>query len=120
MYSLLLQLITFASLAVIVYLMARAVPRVRDEEIGRTHAAGRFDALLSKLPLEKVDAWLNAFFEKTLRKTKVVVLKFDNLLNQYLNRVKRASGKQSERRREREDLFRNDEQNSGNGNGEHQ
>lgn len=88
MYSLLLQLITFSSLALLIYLMARAVPRVKDEEV-RVHAPGKFDALLKKLPLEKMDARLSSFSEKSLRKLRVVILKFDNMLQNYLKRVKR-------------------------------
>lgn len=96
MYNLILQLATFSSLAVIVYLMARAVPRVKDDG-APAHAPGAFDRLLSKLPLEAMDARLNSASEKVLRKLKVFVMKVDNLLNQYLKRVRKSGSEKRDR-----------------------
>ena len=104
MYSLVLQLILFSSLGVILYLMARAMPRL-DERKEVVHASGWFDRMLSRMPLAKVDAGVNSFLEKLLRKTRVIVLKVDNLLNQYLNQVKRGSAKKNGISNEKPQLF---------------
>ena len=92
MYDFILQLTFMGSLGTIVYLVARAVPRISDGEAHLT-PHGKFDAWLGSLPFEQVDAFLNTSLEKTLRKTKIGVLKVDNLLTTYLNKVKSASGK---------------------------
>lgn len=104
MYSLLLQLILFSSLGIILYLMARAMPRL-DERKEVVHASGWFDRVLSRMPLAKVDANVNSFLEKMLRKMKVIVLKVDNLLNQYLNRVRRDNAKKAMITEEKPQLF---------------
>ena len=104
MYSLILQLILFSSLGIILYLMARALPRL-DERKEVVHASGWFDRMLTRLPLAKVDAGVNSFLEKMLRKMKVIVLKVDNALNQYLNRVRRGNAKKAMAPEEKPQLF---------------
>ncbi len=91
MYDFLLQSTFFLSLGVIIYLLARAVPRVNESGEAH-HAPGFFDRLLTKLPLKEVDGWLNAFFEKFLRRLRVGLMKLDNLVNQYLKNFKKANG----------------------------
>ena len=91
MYDFLLQTSFFLSIGAILYLMARAVPRVSDAK-PETHAPGVFDKLLSKLPLGALDERLEVFFEKSLRRVKVLILKLDNLINRYLGRFKKNSG----------------------------
>jgi len=104
MYDFLLQTILFLSLGVVIYLMARAVPRVT--EIGEeVHAPGAFDRLLSKLPLREVDERLNVYFEKTLRRMKVFILKFDNALNEKLEKLRKMNGKNGAVSEEKNDLF---------------
>ncbi len=92
MYDLILQLVFMGGLGATVYLVARAVPRVPDGET-HLHPHGKFDAWLGSLPLEQVDAFLNSSLEKALRKAKIGVLKVDNLVTAYLNKVKSANGK---------------------------
>lgn len=88
MYDFLLQTSFFASLGLIVYVLARAVPRV-DESGELKHPAGRFDRMLSKLPLKEVDDKLDLVAEKALRRIKVAVLRLDNMINNYLVRFKK-------------------------------
>lgn len=90
MYSLILQLLLFSSLGTIILLLARALPRVSDES-GVVHPESFFDRLLRRLPLEKVDTFLNGVFEKLLRKLKVGVLKIDNVVSGYLARLRRTN-----------------------------
>lgn len=96
MYNFFLQTIAFVSLGAIIYLFARAIPRVNDsgeENIGKPSGLrSYFDRLGSRLPLSKIDAILNSFFEKFLRKSKVIVMKVDNLLNMYINKVRKVNG----------------------------
>ena len=102
MYDFLLQMSFFLSLAVILYLMARALPRVDD--VSETHhAPGSFDRLLSNLPLKKIDEWLDLFFEKFLRRIKIIVMKIDNSINQSLGRFKKSNGNGA--KEDKPDLF---------------
>lgn len=73
-----------------IYLIARAAPRVSDEAIGEIikHST-KFDKLFSFLQLEKIDPILHNFLEKLLRKIKLVLMKFDNIANNYLDKVKK-------------------------------
>lgn len=87
MYDFLLQTIFFVSLGVIIYMLARAVPRVTES--GETvHTTDIFDRILSRLPLSKIDARLNLLIEKFLRRVKVWILKIDNLVNKRLKNIK--------------------------------
>ncbi len=104
MYNLILQLFLFSSLGTIIFLFARAVPRVTDEKEA-VHPASFFDKILTRLPLATIDNAVNAFFEKTLRKSKVVVLKLDNIITGYLGRLKKTNGALKEGK----ELFNNTE-----------
>ena len=80
-----------ASLAVIIYLFARAMPRV-SESSGQNKGGDYIGELLNKLPLEKADAFVSMSMEKALRKFKVLVLKLDNLLTHHLRNLKPTVG----------------------------
>ena len=85
MYYFALQLFFVASMAFIIYLMARALPRV--EEIDNQPSAFNYiEGWLKKLPVDKIDKNLNKNMEKTLRKFRVVILKMDNFIHQHLNK----------------------------------
>lgn len=91
MYNFILQTIIMVSLGAVIYLFARAVPRV-DDSAPSKQSRDYIEELLNKLPLEKADAFLSALFEKTLRKLKVVILKLDNLLTKHLQNLKPTAG----------------------------
>ena len=78
MYNFVLQIIVFISLGVVVYMMARALPRVSDAEAPR--GPGWMDRLMKRVPTEKIDQNINSFLVKFLRKFKLVVLKLDNFI----------------------------------------
>ncbi len=82
-YSLLLEVIIFVSLGAMVLILARALPRVEDESMAarRERKLGEKSAIL---PLEKIDAAINVFLHKTLRKLKVFVMKIDNAISDKL------------------------------------
>ena len=88
MYNFILQIIVMLSLGVLIYLAARAVPRVSETEIKAASLGDHLDRWIKKLPLEKMDAWLSSQVEKFLRKFKVAVLKLDNLLTKHLSNLK--------------------------------
>jgi len=96
MYDFLLQTSLFLSLGVIIYLLARAVPRV-DEAGATIHSRGFFDRLLSRLPLKHIDERLTVLWEKFLRRAKVSILKLDNFINQKLGRLKKSEGSGAEK-----------------------
>ena len=79
MYELILQLVLMLSLAVVVYLMAIAIPRVKETEVKDNNNGS------TNLPLERLDDFLNSVKDKFLRRLKVLVMKADNLISRQLN-----------------------------------
>lgn len=76
------------SLGLIVYLFARAVPRITHDVPENAQPLSGFDHFVNKLPLEKIDRFLHSFFEKTLRKSRIVLMKIDNYINSHLKTLK--------------------------------
>lgn len=91
MYDFILQVIVMLSLGTAVYLIARAIPRV-SEAPAPAVKKNYFDELVKRIPFEKIDAFLNAAAAKILRRVKVFIMKVDNLITGYLNKIKPASG----------------------------
>ncbi len=105
MYNFILQLIVMVSLGAIIYLIARAVPRVTEIEAPSPRES-YFDKLMQKLPLEKADAFASLLFEKFLRKLKVVILRLENIVEKYSRKLKPA---ESSGAVERQSLFESPE-----------
>jgi len=89
MYDFIIHIALVVSLGVIIYLLARALPRVTDEH--GTLPPGLFDRLVDRLPLQRIDIAISAFLERLLRKGKVLVSKMDNSINSYIERVRKHS-----------------------------
>lgn len=89
MYDFIVHITLVGSMGIMIYLLARALPRVTEDE--GVMPAGVFDRLVEKLPLQRIDLMISAFFEKVLRKMKVLVSKFDNMINGYLAQVRKHS-----------------------------
>ena len=85
-----LQTLIMLALGVIIYLMAVALPRVSDEE---TNAPGKTSRTM--IYIEKADEFFQGFWEKTLRRIRVWLLRLDNFITKKLNRFKREAGKES-------------------------
>ena len=83
MQSLFLELTLLVSLAVIVYLMSAAIPRIEDEKKEDDGGSKR-----SSLPLDKLDEVLLKAKDKFLHKMKVLVMKADNLISKQLKSKK--------------------------------
>jgi len=94
MFSLIVQIALMASLAVIVYMLARALPRVVEESVEQ-EPQNAMDRFVRRIPLEKLDIAIQNFFINLLRKTRLLVSKFDNLLNEYIRSLKKTSIAQS-------------------------
>lgn len=83
--------ILMLSLGTILYLIVRSLPRIHDEpDSGSDLYLSRWAA--SEIP-EKVDAALNSFLSKFLRKAKVFLLKVDNFLTHRLKKLTVQDGK---------------------------
>lgn len=106
MYSFILQIVIMLSLGMIIYLMARAVPRVGDEI---SKPAVKFDRWLGSLRLEKLDVIFGNFLEKLLRNIKLFLMKLDNLTNNYLDKIKQTklNGNGQKNKEEKPTLFDN-------------
>lgn len=104
MYNFILQIFIMVSLGVMIYLIARATPRVGDiEDIFKKQFFGDFDKLIAKIPISKIDFVLSAWIEKILRKIKLILMKWDNLASEHLNRIKKSNG--NGEKEERQTLF---------------
>lgn len=108
MYNFILQTIIMASLGAMVYLIARAAPRVGDNEeiFGKFSYTGRLDRLIAKIPFDKIDSTLSIFFEKFLRKLRLFLLKWDNLLSEHIKKIKKINGNDFQKE-EKQNLFEN-------------
>ncbi len=93
MADLILQLILFSSFAVIVYLMAIAVPRVKDDELNVTTSKAA-----SILPLDRMDAFLNAWKEKILRRLRIYLMKAERSVTSQIHKSREVYEKGREKR----------------------
>ncbi len=84
MIQFILTTVLMVSLGTILYLVARSLPRIEEEQPADGTLLERWAA--SEIP-EKVDAAFNGFLMKFLRKLKVVLLKIDNYLTDHLKKI---------------------------------
>ncbi|MBI2594981.1 MAG: hypothetical protein HYW38_01845 [Candidatus Colwellbacteria bacterium] len=97
MADLILQLIFFSSFAIIVYLMAVAVPRVKDDDL--TANGGKASSIL---PLERMDAFLNSWKEKILRRLRIYLMRAERGVTNQLDKSREVYRKERQKKR----LFR--------------
>ena len=92
MYNFILQILIMLSLWAIIYLIARAAPRVGDieESFKKETFHQKLDKLIAKVPFEKMDVFFTVNLEKTLRKIKLLLMKWDNLLTNHLRKLKKS------------------------------
>ncbi len=91
MYNFILQTIVMLGMAAIIYLFARAMPRVSESSV-QSKGGDYIEELLNKIPFEKADAFVSMLIEKALRNLKVVILKLDNLVTKHLRNLKPTVG----------------------------
>lgn len=89
LYSSILQIIILTGVGIIVLVLARALPRIEDEkEGGIIHKKNNIlTNLFSRISLDKIDNSINHIFHKTLRKTKIIIMKIDNLITNKLKNI---------------------------------
>ena len=90
--SFVFEIILMASLGAMIYLVARAVPRVNDTVLdegsinkGLGERLGKF---INSLPIEKADLTISRILERVLRNLKLLVMRVDNKLSQHLTKFK--------------------------------
>jgi len=92
MYNFILQILIMFSLGAIIYLIARVAPRVGDieESFKKEIFHQKLDKLIARVPSEKMDVFFIVNLEKTLRKMKLLLMKWDNLLTNHLRKLKKS------------------------------
>ena len=90
MIKFILQIIVFSSLGLVIYMIARAIPRV-PEEVAMPRRSSWVDRLMAKIPMAAIDERLNSFVAKLLRKFRVVVMKTDNFINDRLGKLSKKT-----------------------------
>jgi hypothetical protein len=107
MYNFILQTIFMVSLGVIIYLVARTLPRISESATKTPPQQNYFDLMMRRVRLEKADALVNMFLEKLIRKSKVFVMKLDNFLNTHLKSLRPGDASQ---KGERPNIFEKKEE----------
>lgn len=92
MLQFILTNILMISMGAMVYLFVRSLPRIAEEPdtASRKNLVDRLIA--SEIP-EKLDAVFNGFLAKFLRRFRVVLLRIDNALTEWLKKVKNGEDK---------------------------
>lgn len=93
MTEILLQSFIVIGLGIMIYLVARALPRIDDNDL-EAPARRAGDNRLT-LYLEKIDVWLKSFLEKFLRRLRLVIFKVDNALSERLKKLKGTPSKET-------------------------
>lgn len=91
MLTLIFETLFFLGLGTMIYLVARALPRIGDD-VASAPVANPLDRFLAKIPTERWDEISGRVLEKFLRRTRLVILRLDNFLGKSLERVKRVNG----------------------------
>lgn len=103
MYDFILRMAVMVGLGAMIYLVARAAPRVSEETV--KDETGKGNRLFGHQKIEKLDVFLSNFLEKMLRKFKLVLMKLDNFLNNYLDKVKGGKSGNGQKDEEKPTLF---------------
>jgi len=88
MFKFILDIVVVISLGVVLYLLARTLPRI--SEVADDTLESRIRTHRLSMYVERMDEWVKAFFEKFLRRAKVWILKLDNTVSERLNRSKKG------------------------------
>lgn len=91
MYNFIVQIIFVASLAIIIFLFARGLPRIVDDTEDASLKFDAIDKFAEKIPLERFDNVIHVALEKWLRKIHLLILRFDSSVNRYLEQLKKYS-----------------------------
>ncbi|MCL4403943.1 hypothetical protein M1432_01180 [Patescibacteria group bacterium] len=89
MVHFILQTVIFLALGAMVYLLAAALPRVGESEENGPGETSRFMAYI-----ERADEVFQGFWEKSLRRVRVWLLRLDNLITKRLGRFRKEIPKE--------------------------
>ncbi len=92
MLEFIFSLILMLCLGAVLYIMVRALPRLEEAPEGEDRK-GAFERWAHSEFPEKIDAALNSFTLKSLRRAKVFVLKIDNSIAKGLRKVQPAENR---------------------------
>ena|SRR3989338_2070444 len=94
-FQFIFEIIAIVSLAVIIYVVSRGIPRVKGEEnvFPEFHM---FDRVVSRMPLQKFDAFLERTIKKFLRKFKINLMKVDHVVSARLQKGESSALKEGE------------------------
>lgn len=93
-------------LGIMIYLIARAAPKVGDDIADDIKGQiSKLDRIFSPARFEKFDVIFNNLVEKGLRKLKLLLMKLDNLTNNYLDKVKSYKNNNGKNGVEKSSLF---------------
>ncbi len=74
------------SVSVILYMAVRTLPRIEEEPA--VEKKGVFERWITSEMPEKIDKALNGFLFKSIKKARVLLLRFDNTLGDHLKKIK--------------------------------
>ena len=91
MYDFLLQIFLVLGLGIALYILGRHLPKVEEEVSVDSPVFDHLENWLSKIPLHEFDKAVSLYWEKFLRRSKVIVMKTENLILSHLKRHKDAT-----------------------------
>jgi len=83
-------MILMVSLAAILYIFARVLPRIDDTDIEEISSRISFHRVVGYL--EVIDEWFASLSQKFLRRVRVIILKLDNVVGEKLSHFKKNNG----------------------------
>lgn len=97
MFDLIPQIILLLAFGVIVFLVAKNIPKAKecdeDEKKCATPSSEEKsgNSLMKKIPIEKIDVSVNKFFEKLIRRSRISIIKLDSFLQRRLESLRDRS-----------------------------
>ncbi len=91
MFSLIPQIILLFCFGLIIWLIIKNLPKVKDEEVRVSEVESSLEKrrkLSRKIPIEKIDAKVNSFLEKVIRRSRIILMKIDTYLQRHLDTLK--------------------------------
>ena len=87
MLEFILQIILMIGLSGMVFIAAKAIPRVPEKDDNEA----RFEDFIKSLPLDRIDDIIRTLLHKGLRRFRLLLLKVDNKIGSYLEKTKDSS-----------------------------
>ena len=86
-FKFVLNILIMASLGAILYLIVRTLPRVDDKDTNIPSLKAHWTMIY----LERFDRKFKFYLEKTLRRSGIIVLKLDNMINKKLSKLRKEN-----------------------------